>query len=68
MPYRIREGMSSDIDVLVEIIQTSFQDVAERFGLTVQNSPTHPSNCRAEWLLPISSRVLELSPASSMDV
>jgi N-acetylglutamate synthase-like GNAT family acetyltransferase len=25
--------------------------VAERFGLTPQNSPTHPSNCRPEWLL-----------------
>lgn len=43
--------MSSDIDVLVEIIRTSFQAVAERFGLTPHDSPTHPSNCRAEWLL-----------------
>jgi N-acetylglutamate synthase-like GNAT family acetyltransferase len=51
MTYPIRVGTKADIDVLVEIIQDSFLDVAERFGLTLQNSPTHPSNCRAEWLL-----------------
>ena len=51
MTHLIREGTKADIDVLVEIIQDSFLDVAERFGLTLQNSPTHPSNCRAEWLL-----------------
>ncbi|MEN6637923.1 MAG: GNAT family N-acetyltransferase [Smithella sp.] len=51
MAHHIRTGTQADIDVLVEIIQDSFLDVAERFGLTPQNSPTHPSNCRAEWLL-----------------
>ena len=51
MEYRIRVGTSVDIDVLAEIIQDSFLDVAERFGLTPQNSPTHPSNCRSEWII-----------------
>jgi diamine N-acetyltransferase len=51
MGYQLRIGTKADIDVLVEMIQDSFLDVADRFGLTVQNSPTHPSNCRAEWLL-----------------
>lgn len=51
MGIRIRVGTKADISVLVEIIQDSFLEVAERFGLTPQNSPTHPSNCRPEWLL-----------------
>ena len=51
MGLQIRVGTKADIDVLVEIIQDSFLNVAERFGLTPQNSPTHPSNCRPEWLL-----------------
>ncbi|HPE07282.1 MAG TPA: GNAT family N-acetyltransferase [Smithellaceae bacterium] len=51
MGIQIRVGTKADIHVLVEIIQDSFLDVAERFGLTPQNSPTHPSNCRPEWLL-----------------
>lgn len=51
MTCKIREGLPSDIEVLADIIRISFCDVAERFGLTPQNSPTHPSNCRPEWLL-----------------
>ncbi|MEN6510126.1 MAG: GNAT family N-acetyltransferase [Smithella sp.] len=51
MVYRIRPGTSTDSDVLTEIIQDSFLDVAERFGLTPQNSPTHPSNCSSEWII-----------------
>jgi N-acetylglutamate synthase-like GNAT family acetyltransferase len=51
MECRIRVGTSTDIDVLTEIIQDSFLDVAERFGLTPQNSPTHPSNCSSEWII-----------------
>lgn len=51
MRCNIRKGNQDDIDVLVEIIQRAFQDVADRFGLTPQNSPTHPSNCRPDWLM-----------------
>lgn len=28
----------------------SFQDVAERFGLTQENAPRHPSNCTQDWI------------------
>lgn len=51
MAFLIREGTEADIDILVDMIQSAFLDVAERFGLTQQNSPTHPSNCRPEWIL-----------------
>lgn len=51
MDSRIRSATKEDIDILVELIRDSFLDVAERFGLTSQNSPTHSSNCRPEWLL-----------------
>jgi len=51
MENRIRVGTREDIDTLVEIIRDAFEDVAFRFGLTLQNSPTHPSNCRPEWLM-----------------
>lgn len=51
MGCRICTGTKADINVLVEMIKDSFLDVALRFGLNEQNSPTHPSNCRAEWLL-----------------
>lgn len=51
MEHRIRVCTKEDIDVLADIIVDSFQDVAERFGLTPQNSPKHPSNCRPEWIM-----------------
>jgi len=51
MGYAIRICTRAEIDILVDIIRNAFHDVAERFGLTEQNSPTHPSHCRAEWLL-----------------
>ena len=48
--YTIRRCTQKDIEVLVETIRESFQDVAERFGLTEENAPRHPSNCTAEWI------------------
>jgi N-acetylglutamate synthase-like GNAT family acetyltransferase len=47
---KIRAGTQKDIGVLTEIIRSSFRDVADRFGLTQENCPTHPSNCTAEWI------------------
>jgi len=38
MAHVIREGTKADIDILVDMIQNAFLDVAERFGLTLQNS------------------------------
>jgi GNAT superfamily N-acetyltransferase len=50
MPYTIREVKLLDISGLVEIIRTSFADVAVRFSLTEENCPKHPSNCQATWI------------------
>ena len=50
MPYRIRRCTREDMDVLVETIRGAFKDVAERFGLTEENCPRHPSNCRLDWI------------------
>jgi N-acetylglutamate synthase-like GNAT family acetyltransferase len=47
---RIRFCTQEDIGVLVEIIRRSFHDVAERFGLTPENAPRHPSNCTEAWI------------------
>jgi len=46
----IREALERDIPGLNRIIRGSFRDVAERFALTAENCPTHPSFCSAAWL------------------
>ena len=50
MPYQIRTCTRDDIHELVETIRGAFRDVAGRFGLTEENCPRHPSNCRADWI------------------
>jgi len=40
----------NDIDILVETIRKSFRCVAQRFGLTQENAPLHPSNCTENWI------------------
>ena len=47
---KIREAGSPDIPVLVSLMRDSFRDVAERFDLTPENCPTHPSFCTHEWV------------------
>jgi len=39
-----------DIEFLVPAIRTSFRTVAERFCLTQENAPLHPSNCNGNWI------------------
>lgn len=46
----IIEAGVDDSRLLADIIRRSFTDVAVRFGLTPENAPTHPSNCRPEWV------------------
>ena len=46
----IREASERDTGDLNRIIRASFRDVAERFSLTAENCPTHPSFCTAAWL------------------
>ncbi len=48
--FKIRPCTQEDIDVLVQTIRESFRNVAERFGLTQENAPRHPSNCSREWI------------------
>ena len=46
----IRPASVQDVPVLTDIIRTAYWDVAQRFHLTEQNCPTHPSNCREAWI------------------
>ncbi len=42
---RIRKADSCDISLLAGLVREGFQYVAERFGLTLENCPKHPSHC-----------------------
>ena len=46
----IREADRGDVPLLSGLIRDSFQDVAERFSLTPENCPKHPSNCTDDWI------------------
>jgi ribosomal protein S18 acetylase RimI-like enzyme len=46
----IRAAGFADIPVLSDLIRVSFRDVAERFALTLESCPKHPSNCTDEWI------------------
>jgi N-acetylglutamate synthase-like GNAT family acetyltransferase len=50
MSSKIRICTKEDTQVLAETIRRSFRDVAERFGLTQENAPRHPSNCTVDWI------------------
>ena len=50
MEFLIRDATSDDVTLLTILIRNSFHDIAERFNLTPQNCPTHPSNCKTEWI------------------
>lgn len=46
----IRKATKNDINTIAGTIRNSYQTVAERFNLTVDNCPKHPSNCTDEWI------------------
>jgi len=50
MNSEIRICTKEDAQVLAETTRKSFRDVAERFGLTQEHAPRHPSNCTAGWI------------------
>jgi len=50
MSSKIRICTKEDTQVLAETIRRSFRDVAERFSLTQENAPSHPSNCTVDWI------------------
>ena len=47
---RIREADSNDISLISGLVSECFRDVAERFGLTLENCPKHPSHYTDEWV------------------
>ncbi|MFX1338082.1 MAG: GNAT family N-acetyltransferase [Promethearchaeota archaeon] len=51
MSYIIRECTEKDIKILTRLLRQSFHDVAKRYNLTIQNAPSHPSNCTEEWII-----------------
>ncbi len=46
----IKQATQTDVFTLTELIRASYQDVAKRFQLTLENAPTHPSNCQEQWI------------------
>ena len=46
----IREANFDDVSLISGLIRNCFTDVAERFGLSLENCPKHPSNCTDEWI------------------
>jgi N-acetylglutamate synthase-like GNAT family acetyltransferase len=46
----IRIATLDDASVLANVIRLSFRDVADRFALTQENCPKHPSNCETDWV------------------
>ncbi len=50
MADSIRRAGLGDAADLARLIACAFQEVARRFALTPGNAPTHPSNCRPEWV------------------
>ncbi len=45
----IRAGLS-DVPALAGLIRDAYRDVAQRFDLTPENCPKHPSNCTPKWI------------------
>jgi len=50
MNFLIRRATKADIPIMAQIIRNAFYGVAVRFGLTEENCPKHPSNCKNEWI------------------
>ena len=48
--WSIIDARRSHIPRLASIIRDANQDVADRFNLTLQNAPSHPSNCVDAWV------------------
>ena len=49
-PVTIRDATTADANALSDIIRESFRDIAERFALTPESCPKHPSNCTSAWI------------------
>ena len=47
---KIRQANTEDIPIVTEVIRKANQVVAERFDLTPDNAPKHPSHCTEKWI------------------
>lgn len=47
---QIKVASLDDVAILSGLIRISYRDVAQRFDLTPENCPKHPSNCADEWI------------------
>lgn len=47
---QIKKAGLGDVPVLTGLIRDSYRDVAQRFNLTPENCPKHPSNCTPKWI------------------
>lgn len=47
---KIRKAENYDAKLLANIIRASHKDVAQKFNLTMENCPKHPSNCSVDWI------------------
>ena len=47
----IMESTIDNVEVIAGIISKSNKDVAEEFGINVNNNPKHPSFCNKDWIL-----------------
>ena len=47
---QIREASAYDAATVAALVAASNRDVAERFGLTADNCPKHPSQCTESWV------------------
>ena len=46
----LRDAVREEAAMIADAIRRSYADVAQRFGLTPGNAPTHPSNCEPSWV------------------
>ena len=50
MALAIRQAEYPEAEVIANTVRMSFRDVAEKFKITREVAPTHPSQCEAEWI------------------
>ena len=46
----IKNADLEDVTILCGLVRKSYRSVAQRFGLTPENCPKHPSNCTDDWI------------------
>ena len=46
----LRTANIEDVALLAGLVRDSYRNVAQRFGLTPENCPKHPSNCTDDWI------------------